>query len=196
MYIKQRNVVFIGYNYYSMEELLATDGTMSDEETIATEGINLDEVDEEATDYEEVETSEDEETEIVEEVEQPAPQPKSKNKVAKILAERNEAKRIAEEQAREIALLKLEKTFGEFNHDEVKSYIEKNPTLPVEDAVILWKAKNKPEKPKAKASWIVWSEVRSVSKSQVTEAELLKMDQQEYNKTRDLIDAGKIRFVK
>lgn len=129
-----------------MEELLATDGTMSDEqETIATEGINLDEVDVEATDYEEVDLSDDEETEDVEEVGTPKPQPKSKNKVAKILAERNEAKKVAQEQAREIALLKLEKTQGEFNHDDVKVILDSNPTLSEEDAVLLWKAKNKPK---------------------------------------------------
>lgn len=174
-----------------MEELLATDGTMSEEETIAAEGINLDEVDEEATDYEEEDTTDVVEPEIVEEVVTPKPQPKV-NKVAKILAERNEAKKVAQEQAREIALFKLEKTLGEFNHDEVKAYLDTNPTLPVEDAVILWKAKQPKQEVPRKSTPIVWSEARNLWSNTITNADLLKLPQNLYNVAMEKIEKGQL----
>lgn len=178
-----------------MEELLATDGTMSDNEELATEGTNLDEVDEGATSYEEVDLLDDEETESVEEVELPKPQPEKKNKVAKILSERNEAKRKADELARENALLRLEKTQGEFNHDDVKVILDNNPTLSEEDAVLLWKAKNKPKVETRKPAWIVGTEARTTERV-ITDAQLKKLNDDDYARAMELIQLGKMKYTR
>lgn len=169
-----------------MEEVLATDGTMSDEQELATEGTISDEVD--TTEVETTETTtEDYLTEDTVDEEQDEldklleAKKKKEEKAKKLLAERTQLKGKVTELETKLALSELTKQHWEIDQEAVLALKTQYPTLPLEDAVILWKSKQPKPEVARRTSSMVGSEARNLDTRSITNAELAKLDQNLYN---------------
>lgn len=172
-----------------MEETNLDAGKIASTEAI--EGINSEEV--ETT--QEVETTDNvEEVELEdEEVDKEALKKKrNAEKVRKILAEKNEAVRKAQEAETKLALKDLQLQHWKFDEESVLKIKTAHPSLSLEDCYLLHTSKSPKPEEKPWDFWgIVWRETQAQSNI-ITLEQLRKLDQEQYSRTRDLIDQGKI----
>jgi len=154
-------------------------------EELATEGTYSDEV--ETT--QEVETIEEEDVEEVAEPEKP----KVSKGVKKLLAKKNDLEQQVQTLLEENAIAKLEKQHGDFDSQQVLEIKRQHPTLTYEQAFWLRKI-NQPqqEREPRRFNSIVWTEARNLESRTITNEQLAKLPQAEYNVAVEKIKKGEL----
>lgn len=184
---------------YTMEEQTNLDaGIIASEEETATTGINVEEVNTNEVYTKPIESEDTIESE--EEIDKEALKKKRNAEKAKeLLHERTQLKsRIAElEKVNAIKDLKIK--YGEFDENLVVGIKTDHPSLSYEDSYLLYKSKNPTQvEEKPIEFWgFVWRESQGSWITKITTKELASIkDSNEYSKTYDLIQSGKIQLVK
>ena len=180
-----------------MDETNLDAGTNASENE-ATAGTSAEELD--TTDVETNEETSEVDTDDVEEEEEidkeVLKRKKNIEKSKKLLSERNQARDEAKQLKLKLEIKELKEKHWEFDENAVLELVKLHPTLSLDDAVVLHSSKTtKKEEPKEDFGGIIGRESRDLEGSNITLAQLKSMPADQYAKTRDLIDAWKIKLI-